>query len=494
MYTISATRENDGIVHVGRGIIYVQKNEKGYNKDIKQIKEEITMKKRRKLLGALLCTVLSVSMLAGCGSTEAGDPPAGEESDSNTNSDQEQVQKPEEDIRTISLLAYSDMELPGLEAVCELAEEKLGIHVDIEIVSANDEIVQVRAAAGELNDVVLMNSGAVLSTVHPEEYFMPLNDEAEIMEKLDENYIQSVTLDGVTYGIPQASSQAGCVLYNKEMYEKYQLEVPKTWDEFVHNCKVLEENGETPLIGAFGDAWTSQVLMLGDFYNLNAADPNFVENYSAGKAKYADNENALKSFAKYEDVLDFYNEDYLSTTYDDGCQKLADGEGAHWIMLTQVLGNIYSLYGEEVTNKIGAFAIPSEDANVNGLTVWMPNSVYGNKQSENADAVLEFMKFYLSDEALNAFTAAQPPVGPYCVKGYEIPDDAYEAVRVDMQSYFDQGTICSAMEFMTSVKGNNAEKICQEVASGLTTGIEAAEKYDEDSYKCAIQLGLDWER
>lgn len=163
-------------------------------------------------------------------------------------------------------------------------------------------------------------------------------------------------------------------------------------------------------------------------------------------------------------------------------------------MLTQVLGNIYSLYGEEVTNKIGAFAIPSDDANVNGLTVWMPNSVYGNKQSENADAVLEFMKFYLSDEALNAFTAAQPPVGPYCVKGYEIPDDAYEAVRVDMQSYFDQGTICSAMEFMTSVKGNNAEKICQEVASGLTTGAEAAEKYDEDSYKCAIQLGLDWER
>ena len=81
MYTISATRENDGIVHVGRGIIYVQKNEKGYNKDIKQIKEEITMKKRRKLLGALLCTVLSVSMLAGCGSTEAGDPPAGEASD-----------------------------------------------------------------------------------------------------------------------------------------------------------------------------------------------------------------------------------------------------------------------------------------------------------------------------------------------------------------------------------------------------------------------------
>ena len=77
--------------------------------------------------------------------------------------------------------------------------------------------------------------------------------------------------------------------------------------------------------------------MLGDLYNLNAADPNFVENYSAGKAKYAENDSALKSFAKYEDVLDFYNEDYLSTTYDDGCQKLADGEGAHWIMLKHVM-------------------------------------------------------------------------------------------------------------------------------------------------------------
>lgn len=456
------------------------------------------MTKARKALTLLLCTAMSAAVLAGCqgnSTDEGGKTTDAEKKEEGGNSDNADAGTGTEgEIRTISVLTYSDIDLSGFEAVCALAEEKLGIRADIEIASANDEVIQVRAASGDLNDLVMMNSGAILATVHPEEYFMPLNDIPGIMDKLDEKYIQSVTVDGVTYGIPETSSQAGCVLYNKAMYEKYSLEIPKTWDDFVKNCEILKEKGETPLIGAFGDAWTSQVLMLGDFYNLNAVEPDFVTNYSAGTAKYAQTESALRSFEKYEDLLSFYNEDYQATTYDDGCQKMAEGEGAHWIMLTQVLSNISSLYGEEVTNNIGAFAIPSDDASVNGLTVWMPNSIYGNKNSENADAVQEFMEFYLSDEALDAFTAAQSPVGPYCVKGYEIPDNAFEAVRVDMQSYFDGGTICSAMEFMTSVKGNNAEKICQEVASGLTTGSEAAAKYDEDSYKCAIQLGLDWEK
>ena len=36
--------------------------------------------------------------------------------------------------------------------------------------------------------------------------------------------------DGNMYGIPIGTSMSACILYNREMYEKYNLEVPKTWD------------------------------------------------------------------------------------------------------------------------------------------------------------------------------------------------------------------------------------------------------------------------
>ncbi|HIT05760.1 MAG TPA: carbohydrate ABC transporter substrate-binding protein [Candidatus Scybalocola faecipullorum] len=440
------------------------------------------MKKGQKLTTAVLTVLMAMAAMTGCG--DSGETPAGGDSSSADNSED----------KTLSLLTFSDIDQTGLQAVCDLAEEKLGIHIDIEVVANGDDVIQTRAASGDLNDLVISNSGAILSTLHPADYFIPLNDETEIMDKLDDTYIESVTVDDVTYGIPQCSTQVGCVLYNKSMYEQYGLEVPQSWEEFTANCQTLKDNGETALIGAFGDAWTSQVLMLGDFYNLNEQDPDFAKNFEAGEDKYASNEYALRSFTKYEDLLDFYNEDYLAAIYDDGCQKLAEGEGAHWIMLTQVLGNIYSLFGEEATNNIGAFPIPCDDPSINGMTVWMPNSIYGNKNTGKTETILEFMNFYLSDEALDAFTTAQLPQGPYCVKGYEIPDTAYEAVRVDMQKYFDEGKTCTAMEFITSVKGNGAEKICQEVACGLSSGAEAAQKYDEDAYKAAVQLGLDWEQ
>ena len=106
---------------------------------------------------------------------------------------------------------------------------------------------------------------------------------------------------------------------------------------------------------------------------------------------------------------------------------MANGEAAHWIILTQALSNIYELYGDDV-NKLGVFGVPRDDADNVGLTLWMPTSIYGNKNSDKQEAILKFMEFYTSKEALDAYTDAILPDGPYCIKGYELPDEAYDAV------------------------------------------------------------------
>ncbi|MDD3220019.1 MAG: extracellular solute-binding protein [Lachnospiraceae bacterium] len=460
--------------------------------------------KFKKFSALLLATVMVAGTVAGCGSSSS-DSSADSSSDAAA---EESTDAAEEDAATeetadagdasfdgvtITLLKDTDIVDDGINAVIEAANEKLGIEVEVEqrVGGADgDNIVKTRLASGDMADICLYNSGSLLQALNPSEYFQDLSNE-EFVSKYDETYKSTVTVDGVTYGVPVSSSQAGAILYYKPDYEELGLEVPKTWDEFIANCDALQAAGKTAMIGTFGDSWTSQVMYLGDNYNVLSAEPDFAEKFEAGEAKYATTPAGVESFQKLSDVQKYYNEDYLAATYDDGCDMIANGEGTHWVILTQALSNIYSLYPEAMED-VGVFAIPGDNADDNGLTVWMPSSLYVNKNAENMDAVLAFMDFWVSDEGLDAYASAVLPDGPYCIQGYELPDNAYPAVKDDMQAYFDAGKTNVALEFLTAVKGSNCPAICQECGSGQTTAEEAAAAYDEDCKKQAVQLGLDW--
>ena len=81
--------------------------------------------------------------------------------------------------------------------------------------------------------------------------------------------------------------QGGGILYNKKVYAELGLRVPKTWADFMANNAKIKAAGIDPVIQTYGDTWTSQLFMLGDFYNVAAQEPNFAANYTANKAKYA---------------------------------------------------------------------------------------------------------------------------------------------------------------------------------------------------------------
>lgn len=395
---------------------------------------------------------------------------------------------------TITLGMGATASNTGMEAVMELAEETLGITIEKVIVPEGEDLdnwLKTNLASGSAPDIISYNTGAQLKSLNPSEYFADLSG-YDFVDNLDGSFIEAASVDGKLYGVPSGSSQAGAIFYNKAIYEEYGLEIPKTWDEFIANCDVLKEAGETAIIGSYAEKWTTQVPLLADNYNVVTAVPDFPAEFEAGDAKYATTPEALRSWEKLEQSAQYFNSDYMATSYDDGCDMIVNGDGAHWIMLTQAFSNIVDLYGDEVNN-IGVFAMPGDDADTNGLTVWMPGALIANKNAENLDAVLRFLDFFVSTEAIDAYTGAQSVNGPMCVKGYELPESTPEAIRVDLQKYFDEGNTAPAMEFMCSVKGSNCPSICQELGSGQTTAGEAAAKYDDDCYKMAVQLGIDWD-
>jgi len=395
---------------------------------------------------------------------------------------------------TLTMLISRDQPMNGIQAVCDKTEKTLGIKIEMELSASGidfDNMVKTRLASGDIPDLIVYNTGSLLAPLDPEDNFINLSNEP-YAGRINNAFKLSASINGKLYAIPFGLSQAGAVMYNKKVYKKYGLSVPKTWKQFIENCNILKKNGVTAVIGTFKDSWTSQVLFLGDSYNVCKAVPGFPAQFEKGNMKYATTPAALRSWQKLSDTTPYYNRDYLASTVADGCDKLVSGEGAHYIMLTDnVLPQIASLYPDQIDD-IGVFAIPGDNADDNGITVWMPSGIYGNKNSKQTEAVKKFLNYYMSDAGLDVYCSALDVIsGPMPVNGYT-PKGKRIAALADMEAYFKADKDDAALEFKTAVKGANAANICSECASGQTTAEQAAQIYDEDCRKQAVQLGLKW--
>ncbi|NUP48929.1 MAG: extracellular solute-binding protein [Catenulispora sp.] len=98
-------------------------------------------------------------------------------------------------------------------------------------------------------------------------------------------YTNGVMGSGDWYGIPDYA-EYGMVYYNKDMFAKYGVQVPTTFDEFTAAMDTFVKAGVTPLASAGAEYPAQQYL-----YNLalSKADQNWVNQYQiAGKGDFHD--------------------------------------------------------------------------------------------------------------------------------------------------------------------------------------------------------------
>ncbi|WP_130860625.1 ABC transporter substrate-binding protein [Gracilibacillus phocaeensis] len=435
----------------------------------------------------LFIITLCMFLLAACGEDSTS---SNSESGENTaDNDSDEV------VELTMLVSETVSSEPGFAAVVEAIEEDLNIKTKIEVRPGGPEgenVVKTRLATGEMTDLTLFNSGSLLMSLNPSEYFVDIKDEP-FMDRVMDSFKEVTMANDQQFAVPGKSSQVGAWLYNKKVYEELGLEIPQTWDELMDNNKKIKESGKTAVITTYGESWTSQLPILADFYNVQAEVPDFAENYTAGKAKFTNTPEALRGFERIQSLYEggFMNDDYSVATYDQGMQMLAEGTGAHYPMLTQVLPIIEENHGELV-NDIGVFPQPSDSPEVNGLTTWMPDAIMINKESEHIEVAKQWLEYYISDEGIEAYESESKSIGPYVLEGVELPEDAFPAVE-QMQEYFDEGNIAPALEFVSPIKGPNLPQICTSVGSGTMGSQEAAEMYDDDVEKQAKQLDLGWD-
>jgi raffinose/stachyose/melibiose transport system substrate-binding protein len=352
-----------------------------------------------------------------------------------------------------------------------------------------DNIVKTRLASGEMSDIFFYNSGSLLQALHPTDTLVDLSKEPFIANVV-ESFLPTVSQDGQVFGVPTGTALGGGILYNKKIYADLGLSVPKTWAEFESNNEKIKEAGIAPVGATYGDTWTSQLFVLADYCNVQQANSNFAADYTANKAKYATTPAAMAGFNYLQEGFDkgWYQQDFATTKFEQGLKMLADGEFAHYPMLSFALGTIATNWPDEV-NDIGFFGQPGTDASKNCATIWMPAGTYIPKTTKNLAAAKDFLAFIASTAGVDAINAKVPPQGPYLIKGTKLPEDALPGVK-DIAAYIDSGNSVPALEFLSPIKGPNLEQICVAVGTGQMAPEEAATNYDEDVKKQAQQLGL----
>jgi raffinose/stachyose/melibiose transport system substrate-binding protein len=354
-----------------------------------------------------------------------------------------------------------------------------------------DNLIKTRLSTGEMNDVFLYNSGSLFQALHPDTQLQPLTDEPWVKD-LTSDFKKTVSTDKATYGAPMSTSFNGGIMYNKKVYEKLGLTVPKTWDEFISNSEKIKAAGIVPVIQSYGDTWTSQLFVLADFANVNAQDPKWAADYTANKpdAKYS-KEPALAGFTHTQEIFDkgLMNKDYASLTNVNALKMLATGEGAQYPMITAVISNVLQSNPDQI-NDIGYFAMPADSGEPHA-TVWEPAAAYIPKTTtgDKLTAAKKLVAFINSPTGCDIQNSAGTPAGPFAISTCKLPANAPALVQDELKYQEDKKTGL-ALEFLSPIKGPNLEKILIQVGSGISTAQQGAALYDQDVKAQAQQLGI----
>lgn len=357
------------------------------------------MKKRN--LKRVLCTVTAAAMTIGMAGCSSGEGTSGADKGQET--------------REITLsIGQSNYREESFTKIHDLALENIGIDVQYEFPpdAQGQNLLQTQLATGNVPDIAQINEPSDYGLYSAEENFVPLDDE-EWVDRLafDKSEIQSG--DGHIYAMPITGfSGVMGVVYNKQVFEDLNLDIPKTWDEFMNVCEVISGSGKTPVYLSGKDTWTIQITPM--IFLANALDDRAEEVYDSilsGENKLADVPEFKEALEAFQDLCSsgYVNKDYTVGTYEDSKAKVASGEVGMIVSGEYAVTDIANKYPDA---EIGMFPLPYNDVD-KFLTSKYVFGLAVPKDSKNQEAALEFLNYMSQPECLELYLEENAVNSPF---------------------------------------------------------------------------------
>ena len=215
----------------------------------------------KKYLALLLASLMLLGCLAACSSEKSTTTPPAETAqdapqttvkEESTPADAAEPVETADELEGEITFWHSFTQGPRLERIQAAADAFMAEHpkvkINIETYSWADFYTKwtTGLASGNVPDMSTAQAGQVVEMINADA-IIPLDDMIDEIgrDRFYESPIQEMTYDGSCYAVP-IYSHAFVMWYRKDLLEKYNLDVPTTWDEFNAAATAITqgENGE----------------------------------------------------------------------------------------------------------------------------------------------------------------------------------------------------------------------------------------------------------
>ncbi|WP_449373819.1 ABC transporter substrate-binding protein [Arthrobacter psychrolactophilus] len=215
-----------------------------------------------------------------------------------------------------------------------------------------------------------------------------------------------------TNGLPFANNASG-VLYNPEIFAKYGVSVPTTWDEFIAAADTFKAAGVNPFFMTLKDAWTIQPSFVNLAGNLMPAD--FFDDvrsakWTAAGGQYSFDKDGGEAATKLAKLFSYAQPGAEAAGYNDGNAAFGAGESA---MYLQGSFAIPAIRASNPDAKIASFPYPtSNDPARTTLVSGVDVALAIGKDTKHPVEAKKFVEYLMSTELLDYYAAAQSSLTP----------------------------------------------------------------------------------
>ncbi|WP_046212680.1 ABC transporter substrate-binding protein [Paenibacillus wulumuqiensis] len=314
--------------------------------------------------------------------------------------------------------------------VAKFNEEHPNIHVSQVNPPDAETVLKTRVVKDDIPDIIGLGATDTYSLLAQSEIFLNLTNDP-LLQNIDPKYVQMLTdvtgMQEVT-GVPFALNASG-VIYNKEIFQKLGLSVPKTWDELIATAKKAKEADVIPFYFTYKDDWQTNLPFNDMGGTLVGID--FYKERRENKTTFL---SAYQEVAKKQlELLNYGHSDNFGKSYADGNRAFGNGEAAMYIQGSWAISEIRKVNPDI---DLGFFPLPaSNDEAQNKLTAGVDTLLAISNQTEHPEEAKQFIAFLLQPENSQQYINEQNLFS--AVDGVQQKDESVTGLL----PYFEQGKI-----------------------------------------------------
>jgi len=217
----------------------------------------------------------------------------------------------------------------------------------------------------------------------------------EVGDSFPEGVQEALTINNVTYALPFLTAY-WVWFYSIPVYERFDLEPPETWEEFMDQLELFKKNGISGIGNTIGRSnWTSFIIPMEIMIRMDA---DFYLDLMAGRAHWTD-PMAVEVMKLWKDLIDAGYFAPMDATFSEDMPRMIKDGSLAFAPYGDWYGGTLQGQGLVPGEDYGVFILPAINPEGEGAIAFEISPLCVGKNSKEAELGKEWLKWYATENA-----------------------------------------------------------------------------------------------